>query len=190
LLCYLICCQVTPIQKQVSYSNAQASTSAKRIVPAWIDTNFTAFERDRIQAGIDEWNLAATAALEIRIMSWHFDMDIKDIVLARNSKGFIILRIDSTSKFAQDDRNKGTLAFANALGGYLIYLIWDRLNYDDIKSVTVHEIAHIFGVPHGGYGLMHTPYQVSKQHCIDEYTAKKAEEFMLLERNSIRYCTP
>ena len=177
------CSQPTKIQ----YTNVPISGQNIEVINIWIDKNFTPKELNQIKFAIQEWNYTLNKWIVLNIKSTTFDMEVADLVENIETDWFI-LKIDKNNLLIPTtNKSSYVLAFADKVGGNLIYVVHDRLRLEDYKPIMLHEIGHLMGAVHGEKYLMHPNYTINNYACIDQYTMDQVMKYRNIPF-SVNYC--
>lgn len=160
-----------------------------RVVPIYIDKDFDSNDLESISKAIKQWNYVLNGYIELEVMTTQFNMSPLVIKEAQAGNGWIILKINHDSKLVHDNvPGRVTLAYCDEVGGYLMYIIRDRLEADDIYYITMHELGHLLGADHTVDGLMYFTYDKEKYRCIDYRAVVEVARHNFLVADRMNYC--
>lgn len=168
--------------------SAPDNVQALRVIPIWIDKNFGEADRISLEDAIDQWNYALNGYVQLRVVSWNFDMETSVVERVMHGGGWMILKIDSNSTFTHDAPNHWTLAFANDIGGNRIYFIRDRIQNNWMTGLAMHEMAHLLGAKHDGQDLMQATFDWETFRCVDQATVSEVADYLHLPMSRLNYC--
>jgi len=158
-------------------------------VPIIIDIKFTHIEAEEIEAGIREWNRALNGYLTLEVEGKDFDMEIWKIELIIKEGGYLIMKIDSTSLLLRERLGEKVLGFTDAIGGNKLYLVTDNImTAEQLRGVILHELGHLLGARHTGYGLMEEHYGARGFSCIDAIAAEGVAKHWGWDWRRMNYC--
>jgi hypothetical protein len=162
-------------------------------IEIYIDKNFDPMDRKEIAAGIAEWEKDLNGNLHLVAVDWEFDMEIDKLKKGKIQKSWYLLKINSDNPIApgkitmQDGSINTPLAFVEDIGGNNIYYIRDRITWQGIKEITMHEIGHTLGLSHGKW-LMGPTFSNGGYECVDQYTMKEIAKMWNFRMSSLNYC--
>ena len=166
-------------------TNPPQKDFAAQTIPIAIDINFSDFEKSEIENAIQEWNGALNNSLVLQVVSKQFDMDPEELASGLNRNELFILKIDSNSYLVPSEQ---TLAFTNDLGGNFMYIITDRIYFENLKEIVMHEMGHLLGADHDSSGLMMTHFDAFEFRCIDKKTMQQISLMHNLNFENLNYC--
>lgn len=150
-----------------------------RIITGHISDDFSSDEKKAIRDGIDEWNY---------------------VLNGQYGKEITFLKARNQDKVARNEHTIIAYAFADRIGGNIIYFVPDRQiwqdnkyrdwNILDFKSITLHEMGHALGLEHST-NLMVPGYTGSNYDCVDDETIIKFAQKNNLNAVNLRpdpYC--
>lgn len=153
----------------------------------YVDKDFGEADRLEIAKAVEQWNHALNGQIRLDIVS--FDFRMEPSILKEKADAWFILKIHSDSNFKpKEEPEAPTLAFADKIGGHLIYMIRDRIRNEDMKGIVMHEIGHLFGSDHVGTRLMYKHYQRSQYNCVDYDSIQSVASAQHLEPAGLNYC--
>lgn len=158
-----------------------------RVIPIYIDQEFGEADKIEIDNAIGQWNFAFNGYVKLEAVDWHFQMETNKIIEGLHRGGWFILKVDSNNEIVQGHQTRA-LAFANKISGNYIYIIRDRIQTDDIKYISMHEMGHLLGSDHIGKLLMFPYYNKSRFQCIDWDTLQEVARAQHLEVSNLNYC--
>lgn len=157
-----------------------------KTIDVYVDADFGEADKVAIQEGIEQWNYALNKQIDIRVISWEFKMEPS---LLKNKDAWFILKVHSSTKLKPaETRGIPTLAFADAIGGHYIYMLRDRIQNEDVKGISMHEMGHLLGSAHVGTHLMHNTYVKGKYLCVDYASVESVAKAQHLEVDGLNYC--
>jgi hypothetical protein len=162
----------------------------KRVIHIWVDKNFPDYDQKSIAEAVDNWNIALNGRIKLQIVDTQFDMEVDKIVTQVKENGWLFMKIDSSNPIIPAEKEPGfvTIGFADRIGGTHMYLIRDRLNYWDVKGITMHEIGHLLGSDHTGKRLMFPHYTQARFQCVDWDTISQVAKYQGLDVDQLNFC--
>lgn len=182
-------CGPPPVRPFAYTHHGHAAYAPIKIIPIWIDKEFSEGDKLAIDDAINQWNFALNNYIVLRVVNDNFDMEpsvINRVML--KGEGWLILKINSGSEFVHDEGCMLTLAFVNEIGGNRAYFIRDRLGSDQMIGVAMHEIGHLLGAKHDHAHLMRPVFNWATYRCVDEEAIKKVAAYQHLEFKYMNYC--
>lgn len=176
-----------------THRNLDAARSPVKTIPIWIDGNFGEMDKLAIDDSITQWNYALNGYIKLEVRSTTFDMSTGDIMDALKYDGWLILRVDSMHPKVVDLDGPGpvtrrTLAWADAIGGYRIFVIRDRVTNSWMPGVMLHEMGHLLGAAHDNVYLMQPTFNWSEYRCVDYQALKLVAKYNHLDVEDMNYC--
>lgn len=178
------------------YTQRAPVAMPERIIPVYIEKDFSETDRLEMQQAIDQWNNALNGHVKIIIASQDFQMATYQIKEVKQNNGWMFLKIrqdnpliPSQSFSSPDQPQVFTLAFTNHIGGDEVWFVRDVIPDEYmIQGVTLHEIGHLLGAQHDGIYLMAPHYSELDFQCIDEATMKQVSQNINVPMDSLNYC--
>lgn len=191
LIIFLIisCVHHLPAYHYVDRSQYHMSVPIK-IIPIYIDKDFGAGDLLEIDNAIHQWNYALNGYIDLEIVTTKFAMETDIIKSVQAGEGWLILKISSDSPLIHEKTNERTLAFCNAVGGYVLFVIRDRIGNEDMLGVMLHEIGHLLGASHTSYGLMYWSYNPDTYQCIDLPAVTGVSLYRGIPEGRMNFCLP
>jgi|ERR1035437_273801 hypothetical protein len=178
-----------PIEGEYRYTHNLNEGGKIREIPIWIDIKFGEGDRIEIVKAIEDWNYAMNGKIELRIVDFEFNEEGEKVVSQIRKNGWIIRKIDSSSRFIPGvEKGFHTLGFVERVGGNHLYLIRDRLKNEEVFGVVLHEIGHLMGSGHVGDRLMAPHYSIAGNQCIDLITIMMVAKYNGTSINGLNYC--
>ena len=171
------------------YTRLTPAVVSWRIIPVYIDQNFSQQEKIEVANAVMQWNYVLNNYIQLRIISFDtkFDEDKEDQV--RKEKGFMIEKVSWKQACDLDECNDDILAFAR-LRGDTIYVINRRAEGEKLKGVILHEMGHLMNCVHVKDTLMDPHYNQTDFQCVDKTTEIQAARYLGLDSNRLNYCIP
>ena len=163
---------------------------ALREIPIWVDGNFGEADILEIDRAVERWNYALNGYIVLRIVDYHFDMEVRKIQEQIRENGWLFLKLDSRESYTPPVGSAGyySIGFVERVGGNHLYLIRDRLKNEEVFGVTLHEIGHLLGSGHVGDRLMSPHFSMAGNQCIDFLTLEAVSKAQGLPMNRLNYC--
>ena len=158
-----------------------------RTIPIYVTRDIGEADRVAIQQAIEQWNYALNGNVILEVVSWKYIGEIDEMKQIHQDHGIIIQTLTGVQAF-QHNKGERTLAFVNDVGGWVIYMIRERIANDDVKSVLLHEVGHILGAYHREHDLMQPIFDADNYHCIDLETLKQVAERQGFDYRKGNYC--
>jgi hypothetical protein len=161
----------------------------QREIPIWVDKNFSDKDKGEIRLAVDTWNYVMNGYVELKIVDEGFDMEVDKIKESEKENGWLFMKIDSKSTLVPilNDQRRA-VGFANRIGGNHLYLIRDRLWDGEVYGVCLHEIGHLMGSYHVGFGLMSPNYDKDRFSCVDKITMESVAMHFGISPDRLNYC--
>lgn len=172
------------------YTHRDVYTGIGRTIPIWVDVRFGEADQISIDDAVNQWNYALNGYIKLDIVDSSFDMESSKIDEQRRLNGWLIMKIDSKSKFVPESAKPGTvvLGFVNEIGGNYLYLVRDRIGNNDVFGIMLHELAHLLSAKHNDDGLMYPIYTRAGFQCIDYNALNEVAEAEKLPMERLNYC--
>lgn len=161
-----------------------------KIIPIYIDNDFGNGDLLEIDNAIKQWNYALNGYIDLEVVTTKFMMESDIIKSVQRGEGWLILKISSDSPLIHEKSNEQTLAFCNAIGGYALFVIRDRIGNEDMTGVMLHEIGHLLGARHTSYGLMYSIYSPDLYQCIDLPAITGVSLYQGIPEGRMNFCLP
>lgn len=162
-------------------------TTPMRVIPVYIDDNFTLKDKGSIVQAVKNWNEVLSGFVILKVESINSDLSKID-----SDQVYMIEKVYSSSKMIVDrdklEDHMITLGLANKVGGNHIWIVRDRLGDDDITAVAMHEIGHLLGAEHTAKHLMSPGYNVKEYQCIDKSAVDQVAKYMQIPISKLSYC--
>jgi hypothetical protein len=160
-----------------------------KVIPIYIDKDFGNGDLIAIDNAIKQWNYALNGYIELEVMTTKFDMSPMTIKRCQEGNCWIILKINSSSYLVHDSGPfRVTLAYCNCVGGYVMYMIRDRMENDDVYPIMLHELGHLLGSEHTSVGLMYPTYSKEAYRCINYNAMLNVAIYNGLSIERLNYC--
>jgi predicted Zn-dependent protease len=166
-----------------------------KIIPVYIDKNFSDGDKRAIDDAIMEWNYVLNGYIEIRVMSTSFDMEIETLREAQAGRALLVMKVDSNNpQIPVSNKGSTILAWVNVIGGRRMYIVRDRLSSEDIRPIALHEFGHALGSDHekeveeNKNKLMYPQYIRGNFICVDYWAMEKVAYYQGLDKNKLNYC--
>lgn len=148
------------------------------IYPVYIDFAFQRSDVIEMEKAINRWNMVLNGYRRLDVVDK--DYSVNDLEVARlgvAGEAYLILRLEPGSELLNESAGSTTLAFTNAIGGTIMYVVplyIESFKEDGVTmyGVMLHEIGHWMGAYHVEVGLM-TPRYGSDYLCVDIGTARQ-----------------
>jgi hypothetical protein len=174
----------------LNYTEHPSRVSATRILALYIDSDFDENERERIVAGIRQWNYVLNGFLQFRASVLPDNASSATVAQIRRSGGWIVARVDSRHLIARQGVGRQALAVTAGGRGGFVYVISDRLGRRDMTGVVMHELGHVLGAGHDGAGLMAPVYSPGSARCIDRDAVAMVAAAQHLPLAQLNWCVP
>jgi hypothetical protein len=175
-------------------------------IPVWLDKNFTAEQIEQIRGAIKEWNLVLNGQIVFQLVEKEemgidkkkhlypvtFDGREAGKTLENNptGQGIVVYALKKGDKELKDsDVTDGMLAWVNGPGTRHIMVVIDRVGNRNLKTIIMHEIAHLLGAQHVSARSLENNYAGRYSYdCIDKITVAQVAAYQHLELHSLGYC--
>lgn len=159
------------------------------IINIMVDKEFGGKDKEEIRGGINDWNKSLNGRIILKVVDWNYDMKLMKEYPIAGRDTFYIVRVNSEeARKIYYKINDGILAFASRRGGRITYFIWDRLEGENLKYTTLHEIGHLLGADHKGEKLMNATYNKKNFSCIDYQTALQVATYWGIKVSEMNWC--
>lgn len=171
-----------------SYTNHPRHAGSPRVVPVWIDPNFTHPERDQMLSAIDEWNAALNGTARI---------DVVDSLEGRGSRqSWLIRRGPGKEGVRELGRKAQSLGSVQAmpLGGGILLIFPDASAYLkqyslSLRDVMMRELGHLVGLRHLEHAeLLAEDYAPGDLGCVNQATATAVAAILNVPVTALNWC--
>jgi hypothetical protein len=178
--------------------------STMKVVPVYVDKNFSGHNKVIIKNVIDEWNNTLNGQLRIEVKTWILDRSDEERTAALVSKinhtheGLMILSVSEDDPLLSDFETDGVLAFVNSLGNqaHVLVVIQDHIGERNLHTILLHEFGHALGAFHVNARSLMNPYYGSgngrpsmQVDCVDAITADQVAGYYGLDFSRMNYCS-
>lgn len=160
----------------------------KRIIPIWVDKNFSTTDQKNINQAVETWNMALNGHIKLEIVDTQFDLEVDKITQQVKLGGWLFMKVDSDNYLVPIEKGAWTLGFTERVGGNHLYLVRDRISNDDVFGITLHEIGHLMGSGHVGKKLMYPHFTRVRYQCIDWDTILTVANYHDLPVGDLNFC--
>ncbi len=167
-----------------TYIQTKLSSSSTEI-NVYVDKDFDPIDDEQILEGITQWNYVLNDFIYLNIVDWNYDAWHEKQIEKPMGDGFYVVKIFSDGKISSPD---AYLAFADDIGGQIIYIVLDRVKPETIQFLILHEIGHLLGAKHQGFFLMHPFYNQNRYKCIDEGVVRQVGTYLNLDWTMLKWC--
>lgn len=193
LLLSIGCGARMPQSFHYTHSNIDHARTPVRVIPIWVDGTFGEADKLAIDDSVNQWNYALNGYVRLEVRSTTFNMSTGDILDALKYDGWLILKVNSTHPkvLLLDGPQPAihrTLAWADSIGGYRIFVIRDRIPNEWMAGVMLHEMGHLLGAPHDSVYLMQPTFNWAEYRCVDYQALKLVAEYQHLNVEDLNYC--
>jgi len=157
-----------------------------RVVPIYIDDQFSEGDVTALQEAINEWNWALDQKLQLIVDDYHYHLHATS-----RDPGYMFIRITSKNEAANQDDTLVAYAFTVGVGGNRIYFVRDRIDSQmALKLIALHEIGHALGSNHLDCEacLMRRWYSSDAYRCIDQSAVLTVAKYQHLSTDGLRWC--
>jgi hypothetical protein len=173
------------------YTHISAVAGNGEVFSVYVDKYFGEADKISIQQALDQWNYVLNGHAKFVIVDDQFDMDPSILQMIVNKNAFLILKITSANPIVPNiGPGYWILGFVPVIGNHWIYLVRDRMNNNDIKYITMHEVGHALGAKHTDSGVMFKYYLPEEYQCVDYSAAKQVAAWYHWDVNELNYCMP
>lgn len=199
-LCFLsiLCsCSILPHSSQFQYvKSTHAAVDPPGIIQKiWIDNSFGDADAVEIQAGLDRWTFALNGYMTFETQEFDVvNSSLEPYQECFEGKAWCFIKINHTSNMliGRDHPEAGThvLAFCDRIGGHLLYYVRDRVDNNQMKGLTMHEIGHLLGAHHidEDSDLMAPMFTIQNTQCIDQHTLEQVAVWNHFPIDNMNYC--
>jgi hypothetical protein len=175
------------------YTDNAAPAATRRVVSLYVDRDFSAAERERIEFAVRQWNVALNGFIQFRLGLLAPNPQPQALMQIRRSGGWILGRIDSRHPVARQAGARQAMAMTvgSSAGGGIVYVISDRFGPADLNGVILHELGHVLGAGHDDSAngrLMASVYQPGNGHCIDHGAVAMVANAQRLPLSHLNWC--
>lgn len=160
----------------------------------FVDARFTAAERVEIAAAVGQWNDAlrgqfVLGKLEVTDSAWSDNNVSSALSYARTFVSPDILVLKQAREVLPRDAQRWRVhAFASDT---TIVIIRDRMVFDNLRAVMLHELGHVLGAVHvEGNALMRLNFDEGTVRCVDRSALEQVAAHFELDMATLAYCTP
>lgn len=166
-------------------------------IPVYIDIDFGEADKILIMDAITQWNYALNGYVKLNVVDDHFDMEPSVVSQCHMGLCWMILKVNSNNLMVKTIDGQVThdnggeyhsLAWADSVGGYVVYLIRDRVDPYQITGVMLHEMGHLLGAKHDDVYLMQPHFKWNEYRCVDKFTLKMVAAWQHLPLERLNYC--
>lgn len=192
---------VAPVQYKAVYTiSPYIRNENAPIINIYIDRSFSQNEKLAIDNGINNWNYVLNGQMILKVVDYNVLPSPENIQAIKSSGNIIIIQANETDPNIPKQVNNNdcqkknncliTLAWADSVGGNLIYIIKRRVMADNVEYIVMHELGHVFHLSHqeDENSLMYRIYTKLGYLCVDFLSAKLVAEQYNLDVNRINYC--
>jgi hypothetical protein len=182
----LASCSALP---NLNYTARSPIYGTTRIIPVFVDREFSPAEDAAIADGLAQWNYAMNGQIRFELVSLAFDDSPAEITQAEN--GLMIMPVGSDCTFIPRGENPIGMTAAWTRGEHELFIVRDRINGKErLRGIVLHELGHILGAPdlHGIGSLMDREHADGSCRCIDQKSAELVAEAQGLAAGSVNYC--
>jgi hypothetical protein len=186
LLPFCLACSALP---NLSYTSRAPIYGEAKIIPVFIDREFSPAEGKVIADGLAQWNYAMNGQIRFELVSLSFDDSPAEITQAEN--GLIIMPVASDCTFIPQGENPIGRTAAWTRGRHQLFIVVDRIDgKEKMRGIVLHELGHILGAPdlRGTGSLMDREHKDENCRCIDQRSAELVAEAQGLAAGSVNYC--
>ena len=175
------------------YTDHAAPAATRRVVSLYVDRDFSAAERERIELAVRQWNVALNGFIQFRLGLLAPNPQPQMLMQIRRSGGWVLVRIDSRHPVARQAGARQAMAMTvgSSAGGGIVYVISDRFGPADLNGVILHELGHVLGAGHDDSAnghLMASVYQPGNGHCIDQGAVAMVANAQRLPLSRLNWC--
>ncbi len=191
-------CSSTKLYQYTNHPRVTREESPKvKIIPVYIDQDFTESELTSIRSAIASWNHVLNGYATLQIKSTEFDKEnFRPVVrtIITTMEGYLIMKVNQDDDLVSDyvERGDGTLAFVNSLGreSHFMFIIGDRIGNRMLDVIVMHELGHMLGSMHTlAKSLMFPSYNDYRGFvCVDKITAAQVAGYWGYDLNRMNYC--
>jgi hypothetical protein len=186
LLPFCLACSLTP---ELKYTVKAPIYGRTKIIPVFVDREFSPAEDAMIADGLAQWNYAMNGQIRFELVSLDFDDSPAEIKQAEN--GLMIMPVGSDCTFIPRGENPIGMTAAWTRGEHELFVVRDRIDgKEKMRGIVLHELGHILGAPdlHGTGSLMDREHTDEGCRCIDQKSAELVAEAQGLAPGSVNYC--
>jgi len=171
-------------------SNPARVAASARVIPLYVDADFSDYDRERIVAAFRQWNYVLNGFIRFDGRLLPENASRSQIEQIRYHGGWVVARVDSTHPIAQKGEGAHALAVTVTGGrnGGFVYVIADRLAGRDLTGVVMHEFGHVLGAGHDQSGLMAPVYNAVASRCIDYQAVAMVAQAQRLSMRDLNWC--
>lgn len=173
-----------------SYTNHPRHGGSPRVVPVWIDPNFTPPERDQMLSAIEEWNAALNGTARIDVVDSPEGRGPKQNWLIRRGPGK-----EGVREPGRKTQSLGTIQ-AMPLGGGVLLIFPDASAFLkqyslSLRDVMMRELGHLVGLRHLEHAeLLAEDYAPGDLGCVNQATATAVAAILNVPVTALNWCEP
>jgi hypothetical protein len=173
-----------------SYTGHPRHGGSPRVVPVWIDPNFTQSEHDQMLSAIEEWNAALNGVARIDVVAAPEGRGANQSWLIRRGPGK-----EGVRELGRRAQSLGSVQGMPMGGGVLLifpgasaYLQQHSLS---LRDVMMREIGHLMGLRHLEHAEpLAEDYAPGDRGCVNEATATAVAAILKVPATALNWCEP
>lgn len=173
-----------------SYTDHPRHGGSPRVVPVWIDPNFTQSERAQMLSAIEEWNAALNGVARIDVVASPEGRGANQSWLIRKAPGK-----EGVRELGRRTQSLGSVQ-GMPLGGGVLLIFPDARAYLQqhslsLRDVMMREIGHLMGLRHLEHEeLLAQDYAPGDLGCVNEATATAVAAILKVPAAALNWCEP
>lgn len=174
-----------------NYTNNPRYSVSPRVVPVWIDPNFTQPERVQVLSAIEEWNAALNGVVRIDVVDSPGERGPRnENWLIRRGPGK-----EGVREVGRTAQSFGTVQ-AMPLGGGMLLIFPDASAYLrqyslSLRDVMMRELGHLVGLRHLEHAeLLAENYAPGDLGCVNQATATAVAAILKVPVTALNWCEP